>query len=189
MPVFLRGPPDSWPELEQWHNNLGGSTWLNDGNIHSAYSMYRLADGSALPTTLKLLGPAEVQLLLHGQCGHRETLLEIDLDNRDLVIAPISDGKPWTPDSGSHWSFMVIYRVRRRGLEDCFASVHYDSASSKKNAKVAGQLGTKLPANMSYLVGSVLGRITVTIVACMCCSSHRYLLGLMWIPLLGLLSN
>jgi hypothetical protein len=34
--------------------------------------------------------------------------------------------------------------VRGRVLEDCFASVHYDSASSKKNAKVAGQLGTEL---------------------------------------------
>ena len=89
MPAFLRGPPEAWPELEQWHNNLGGSTWLNDGNIHSAYSMYRLADGSALPTTLKLLGPAEVQLLLHGQCGNRETLLEIDLDNRDDSIVSL----------------------------------------------------------------------------------------------------
>ena len=99
--------------------------------------MCRCPNGDVLPGTLHLLTPAQCQLLCISNDTAEQELL-VELDNRDLVLCPISDGDAQA-DSGSHWSLLVIYRVRRKTLPMCFASVHLDSLHQDSTMRKASQ--------------------------------------------------
>jgi hypothetical protein len=153
-------------KLHQLSKTFGARTWLTDEAISRVMGRFRSPSGTNLPPNILVLSPAAALTCSIGPLDEtNEHFAHVCVERKDLVLAPISDGKPFEEYSGSHWSLFVAWRCKRAGGLEAFICSHFDPLVTAENKKREIALGQRM-------FHEEMGMI----VACTHCSSANALL-------------
>ena len=129
-----------------WHHTLDPESWLDDECIHQVLRSHSLnVPGSASQDNILIVPPSTAHAVCLGSMedsqGH---VADFDLEQRDLVLLPVNDGRRKTADSGSHWTLLMAFKTTGQGGLLRFTCLHLDSLKDSPNMARARRLANRM---------------------------------------------
>ena len=78
-----------------------------DSAISLVYNHFQKCNGSPLAQTVLLIDAGVSSLLSHGDdTDANATVVELDLQSRELILIPVNNSRSGDADTGDHWSLL-----------------------------------------------------------------------------------
>ena len=130
--------------LQRARQSLEPGAWLVDSTISLVYNHFQKCNGSPLAQTVLLIDAGVSALLANGDdTDANATVVELDLQSRELILIPVNNSRSGDADTGDHWSLLFAWKISAQARSLRFTVYHADSIGRASSLRCANQISSK----------------------------------------------